>query len=146
MNRGVRIEISRQPMVQRDPPSSWPALDAFVRSCACRGGVVGGIRCWSCKDVPLDAAHANANAHADADDNANTRQRQLLPIVVTYQISNNRWCENIGRAHKSNHIYIEIHVQRGQWRQRCHDPDCARSGRMPAWHDAPPEVLPRGYR
>ena len=29
---------------------------------------------------------------------------QLLGKLLTYDILKNRWCENIGRPHKSNHI------------------------------------------
>ena len=96
-------------------------VDDFITSVSNKGGAQGRIRAWSLIE-----------------------ERSASRAWLTFQMANYRWCERIGRAHKSNHIYIEVHVQRGQWRQRCHDPDCARSGRMPAWHDAPQTALPRG--
>jgi hypothetical protein len=39
-------------------------------------------------------------------------------------VTNCRWCENVGRAHKSNHIYWVVDVHNGTYCQRCHDPEC----------------------
>ncbi|CAM9415531.1 unnamed protein product, partial [Laminaria digitata] len=36
-------------------------------------------------------------------------------------VANNRWCWNIGRAHKSNHVYLVTDLSRGEVCQRCHD-------------------------
>jgi hypothetical protein len=49
----------------------------------------------------------------------------LLPTsILTYQVGRNRWCNRIGRAHKSNHTMISVDLRRGCLYQRCHDPDC----------------------
>lgn len=37
------------------------------------------------------------------------------------QVANNRWCWNIGRAHKSNHVFLVTDLSRGEVRQHCHD-------------------------
>lgn len=46
--------------------------------------------------------------------------------TVQYTIAHNRWCANVGRAHKSNGIYFVVDLRRGVWSQRCYDPDCRR--------------------
>ena len=35
-----------------------------------------------------------------------------------------KYCENIGRHHKSNNIRIVVNLNSGQYYQLCHDPDC----------------------
>ncbi|CAM9459051.1 unnamed protein product, partial [Ectocarpus sp. 8 AP-2014] len=44
------------------------------------------------------------------------------------QVANNRWCWNIGRAHKSNHVFLVTDLSQGEVRQHCHDQECRRSG------------------
>ena len=44
---------------------------------------------------------------------------------VRLEIGGNRWCMNIGRAHKSNHIYFILDLSRSCFFQKCHDLDCA---------------------
>lgn len=36
------------------------------------------------------------------------------------------WCENLGRAHASNHVYFVLDFGAGAYTQKCYDPDCAR--------------------
>jgi hypothetical protein len=60
-------------------PSPFPALDAFITSICCGGGVQGEVRSWL-----LQAGSA----------------------CVVYNIKGNRWCGNVGRAHKSNGIFF----------------------------------------
>jgi hypothetical protein len=44
--------------------------------------------------------------------------------TISYNMTGNSWCENIGRAHKSNNIIWNVHlIDRVFW-QCCHDPDC----------------------
>lgn len=40
------------------------------------------------------------------------------------EIGGNRWCMNLGRAHKSNHIYFILDLSRSCFYQKCHDLDC----------------------
>lgn len=35
-----------------------------------------------------------------------------------------KFCENIGRNHKSNNVRITVDINSGQYFQSCHDPDC----------------------
>lgn len=84
--------------------SPYPLVDDFViNTLAHRGEVKGAIRAWS----------------VDRNDNGVTRQ-------ITYQISRNRYCERIGRAHKSNNIQWTVDFQTFLCTQSCHDPDCRR--------------------
>ncbi|KAM7053248.1 DNA-directed primase/polymerase protein isoform 4-T7 [Acridotheres tristis] len=47
-----------------------------------------------------------------------------LKELLIYDISGYRWCENIGRAHKSNNIMILVDLKNEVWYQKCHDPVC----------------------
>ena len=47
-----------------------------------------------------------------------------VPTILTFEIIGNRFCANIGRQHRSNHISFVLCVHRGVWYQRCHDYDC----------------------
>ncbi|XP_063493778.1 DNA-directed primase/polymerase protein isoform X6 [Symphalangus syndactylus] len=44
--------------------------------------------------------------------------------LLVYDICKYRWCENIGRAHKSNNIMILVDLKNEVWYQKCHDPVC----------------------
>ncbi|GIL44777.1 hypothetical protein Vafri_2278 [Volvox africanus] len=87
-------------------PSPFPHIDKFIESVCCEGGVQGRVRCW-----------------------------QYLEDTATLLLSmrENRWCANIGRAHRSNGIYFTVDLRGGTWHQRCFDPECRdfRSARMP---------------
>ena len=45
--------------------------------------------------------------------------------LILYEIAGGyKFCENIGRHHKSNNVRIIVDLQVGQYYQKCHDPDC----------------------
>ncbi|NXL23645.1 PRIPO protein, partial [Setophaga kirtlandii] len=77
--------------------SPYPEIDDFVRSLVNKDGLQGGIRQWS---------------------------YFCLKELLIYDISGYRWCENIGRAHKSNNIMILVDLKNEVWYQKCHDPVC----------------------
>ncbi|XP_026702936.1 DNA-directed primase/polymerase protein isoform X2 [Athene cunicularia] len=77
--------------------SPYPEIDYFVRSLVNKDGVQGGIRRWNYFS---------------------------LEEILVYDISGYRWCENIGRAHKSNNIMILVDLKKEVWYQKCHDPVC----------------------
>ncbi|XP_028382666.1 DNA-directed primase/polymerase protein [Phyllostomus discolor] len=77
--------------------SPYPEIDQFVLSLVDKNGIKGGIRCW----------------------NYFFREQLLV-----YDICKYRWCENIGRAHKSNNIMIVVDLKNEVWYQKCHDPEC----------------------
>ncbi|NWY70816.1 PRIPO protein, partial [Erithacus rubecula] len=77
--------------------SPYPEIDTFVRSLVNKDGVQGGIRQWSYFS---------------------------LKEILIYDIFGYRWCQNIGRAHKSNNIMILVDLKNEVWYQKCHDPVC----------------------
>ncbi|XP_061767934.1 DNA-directed primase/polymerase protein isoform X2 [Nerophis ophidion] len=44
--------------------------------------------------------------------------------LLVYDIAKYRWCDNVGRFHKSNNIMIVVDLKEEVWYQKCHDPDC----------------------
>ncbi|NXP16694.1 PRIPO protein, partial [Scytalopus superciliaris] len=77
--------------------SPYPEIDHFVCSLVNKDGLQGGIRQWNYFS---------------------------LKEMLVYDISGYRWCENIGRAHKSNNIMILVDLKNEVWYQKCHDPVC----------------------
>mmetsp|Transcript_31949 Transcript_31949/g.101877 ORF Transcript_31949/g.101877 Transcript_31949/m.101877 type:complete len:533 (-) Transcript_31949:223-1821(-) len=55
--------------------------------------------------------------------------------IVNFRVVGNRWCDNIGRQHRSNGIMLIANRQKGVFYQKCFDPDCrqrdARSNDFP---------------
>lgn len=86
--------------------SPYPMLDDFVMEHLANRGEdapAGSIRAWS----------------IETDSFASHR-----PVKMTYQISRNRWCECVGRSHKSNNIAWHVDLQLHHCYQTCFDPDC----------------------
>lgn len=77
--------------------SPFPALDCFIESIASFGNVSGKIRCWY--------------------------WFSLYGLMI-YSMSRSRYCEHIGREHKSNHVMYIVDFQRAAYYQKCYDPDC----------------------
>uniref|UniRef100_A0A8C6NPB8 DNA-directed primase/polymerase protein n=1 Tax=Nothobranchius furzeri TaxID=105023 RepID=A0A8C6NPB8_NOTFU len=77
--------------------SPYQEVDNFVSTLVHKDGIQGVIRRWS-----YFAAE------------------QLL----LYDIAKYRWCENVGRFHKSNNIMIVVDLKQEVWYQKCHDPNC----------------------
>ena len=81
--------------------SPFPMLDDFVvNTLGRRKGLQGSIGTYS-----LSSQHP-------------------LPKMISYNMLGNRWCENIGRAHKSNNIIWNVHLMQKVCWQCCHDPEC----------------------
>lgn len=77
--------------------SPFPSLEVFIEAIASVGGIQGKIRSW----------------YHFADYG-----------VVVYNISGNRFCENIMRPHKSNNVMYIVDFRTAGFYQKCHDPDC----------------------
>ncbi|XVF53526.1 hypothetical protein PTKIN_Ptkin05aG0106000 [Pterospermum kingtungense] len=77
--------------------SPFPSLDEFIESIACTGNVSGKIRSWY-----WFSEYG----------------------FVVYSMSRNRYCERIGREHKSNHVIYVVDMRMAAYYQKCHDPDC----------------------
>ncbi|XP_020095480.1 DNA-directed primase/polymerase protein isoform X3 [Ananas comosus] len=96
--------------------SPFPALDAFVECIGSVGNVSGKIRCWYWfSEYGL----------------------------MVYSMSSGRYCERIGREHKSNHIMYIVDFQRAGYYQKCYDPDCRgyRSPLRPLPYDVIPDSM-----
>lgn len=93
--------------------SPFPALDAFIEAIASNGNVPGKIRSWY-----WFSEYA----------------------LIVYSMSRNRYCERIGREHKSNHVIYVVDLRRAVYYQKCHDPDC-RGYRSPL-REVPDDVVP----
>lgn len=92
--------------------SPYPSIDNFISNeLASRGGVHGSIRSWTLDYGPEDSENGN---------------NKRVPTSIAYQMSRNRWCECIGRSHKSNNILWRVSFQTKQCVQSCFDPDCRR--------------------
>ncbi|XP_078222297.1 DNA-directed primase/polymerase protein isoform X9 [Callithrix jacchus] len=93
--------------------SPYPEVDRFVLSLVNKDGIEGGIRRWN----------------------------YFFPEeLLVYDICKYRWCENIGRPHKSNNIMFKsfsclsfpgswdyrilVDLKNEVWYQKCHDPVC----------------------
>lgn len=91
-------------------PSPMPKLENyFLATLGQRGGTQGKIRAWSIDCI------------ACRDGRPNT-------YFLTYQMCENRWCENIQRSHKSNNIMWTLDLSNSMCWQGCHDPDCRQAG------------------
>lgn len=82
--------------------SPFPCLDDYIKNVlGRRGGIEGDIRSWSI-------------SYLDETDNADEDNKPCLSraATITYQISKNRWCERIGRHHKSNGIMWTVDLRK----------------------------------
>ncbi|XP_010537140.1 PREDICTED: DNA-directed primase/polymerase protein isoform X2 [Tarenaya hassleriana] len=95
--------------------SPFPLLDTFIESIASTGNVTGKIRCWY-----WFSEHG----------------------LIVYSMSSSRYCERIGREHKSNHVMYIVDLRRGVYYQKCYDPDC-RDYRSPI-RSVPDSCIPEG--
>jgi hypothetical protein len=101
--------------------SPFPLLDKYLSSTvACKGGIQGILNDWQIYK---------------------TRNGDFPIYKIRYQILKNRYCENIGRSHKSNGIYYEINLMNHEFVQCCWDPDCRGFKSSPVV--LPEKVFPR---
>jgi hypothetical protein len=106
---GERMITSSQFM-----PSPFPALDAYIlRAGASRGGIIGELAGFSLYYIP------------------STQDNWPHTFKLRYNVNKNRYCENVGRQHKSNHIILEVNLNYGVFNQLCWDPEC-KSYRSPS--------------
>ncbi|KAK9672585.1 hypothetical protein RND81_12G110100 [Saponaria officinalis] len=106
---------SEEPKTYLMGTSPFPALDAFIESVASFGSVTGKIRSW----------------YWFSEDE-----------LMVYSMSTSRYCERIGREHKSNHVMFVVDLRWALYYQKCYDPDCRgyRSPSRPILADVIPET------
>jgi len=98
----VPSTVKKQPQLQSYGESTFPMVDTYVRDhLANRNGSHGAIRSWSLSNTSQGA-----------------------PGKIVYQMSRNRYCERIGRCHKSNNIMWNVDLKLFHCYQSCHDPEC----------------------
>ena len=100
-------------------PSPCLVLNDFIISRVRRGGVQGGIRCWKL------TRGGGGGAEGGGGGGEGGPAFPLEPVKITFEISRNRWCGNVGRPHRSNHIRVVADLQAWVVWQECHDPQCA---------------------
>jgi hypothetical protein len=97
-----RVMVHHPSISIRTAATPLPTLDQYVVDVlATKGGISGAIRAWSMEYGRGDA-----------------------PISITYQLVRNRYCQQIGRSHKSNNIYWIVEFATWTCVQGCHDPEC----------------------
>eukprot|EP00058_Branchiostoma_floridae_P018553 XP_002604042.1 hypothetical protein BRAFLDRAFT_71668 [Branchiostoma floridae] len=111
----VVLQAWREDQLSGCSSSPYPEVDAYVVLQASREGVHGGIRQWT--------------YFSQGE-------------VLMYDIAHNRWCENIGRAHRSNHVMFVADLKRQVLYQKCHDPVCRAQNYKSPERPLPAEVLP----
>jgi DNA-directed primase/polymerase protein len=62
--------------------------------------------------------------------------------MIVYQMGGSRYCDNIGRQHKSNHIMIVVDLNLNILYQKCMDPICRKTGFRSVPHSIPMELNP----
>ncbi|KAG9147640.1 hypothetical protein Leryth_015739 [Lithospermum erythrorhizon] len=107
---GCKTDASVQYSTEKSP---FPVLDKFIEFITSTGNVPGKIRSW----------------YWFSEEG-----------LIVYSMSRNRYCERIGREHKSNHVMYVVDLRRASYYQKCHDPDC-RGYRSPL-RNIPEDVLP----
>ncbi|XP_073498764.1 DNA-directed primase/polymerase protein [Phyllobates terribilis] len=93
--------------------SPYPEIDQFILSLLTREGFHGGFRQWNYFST-----------------------EELL----VYDTINYRWCENIGRAHRSNNVMLLVDLKREMWYQKCYDPVCRAQNFKSKFFPLPPQV------
>ncbi|XP_056416083.1 DNA-directed primase/polymerase protein [Hyla sarda] len=93
--------------------SPYPEIDNFILSLVTREGFNGGIRQW----------------------NYFSTEELLVYDTVNY-----RWCENIGRAHRSNNVMLLVDLKNEIWYQKCYDPVCRIQNFKSKFYPLPQEV------
>ncbi|NWY44149.1 PRIPO protein, partial [Sylvia atricapilla] len=103
--------------------SPYPEIDHFVRSLVNKHGIQGGKDTTFLFTVFCSTVSKEFKVFFFP---SGIRQWSYFPPkeLLIYDICGYRWCENIGRAHKSNNIMILVDLKNEVWYQKCHDPVC----------------------
>ncbi|XP_062518745.1 DNA-directed primase/polymerase protein-like isoform X2 [Corticium candelabrum] len=115
MARKTTIRLEDSCVLESLSHSPFHSLDSFILSQVSTGGVQGVI------------------TKATYFPEGNT---------LSYDIGKNRWCGNVGRQHKSNHIMIIVDLKQGVYYQKCHDPDCRKINYKSSEFVLPVEINP----
>uniref|UniRef100_A0A672GPV1 DNA-directed primase/polymerase protein n=1 Tax=Salarias fasciatus TaxID=181472 RepID=A0A672GPV1_SALFA len=116
-----------------------PEESVFLASLVCNVSFTGQrILTW---DVAEENEPKGKMNHHQQGSASHSGDKLILPFVIekpsirrwnyfpaeqllVYDIAKYRWCENVGRFHKSNNIMIVVDLREEVWYQKCHDPEC----------------------
>ena len=62
--------------------------------------------------------------------------------LIIFDITGYRYCENIGRHHKSNNIMLIANLEKMAYYQKCYDPECKRVNFKSNEHPIPLHIMP----
>lgn len=65
--------------------------------------------------------------------------------MIVYQMGGSRYCDNIGRQHKSNHVMMIVDLSYGIFYQKCMDSECRKSAFKSSYYSIPSELNPFTY-
>ena len=109
-------------------PSPYPNIDQFVYHLIRDHSIQGEIRSWLYKFGSIKIKCNPSENHTDSNEEKSKldgHEHTSRPCSsLSYVINKYRWCGNIRRHHKSNHIQIVVDLRRGYWYQKCFDPCC----------------------
>jgi hypothetical protein len=112
------------------------------------------IRGWNAQAVdllvqlppPPDRAAAAAASGVDTAPALlpppSVQQAAVVLTSVTYEIGGSRWCNRLGRQHRSNHVAWRVDLPTGRAWQTCWDTDCRAARYRSPPVSVPAEVLP----
>ncbi|CAB9521107.1 directed primase/polymerase protein [Seminavis robusta] len=112
--------------------SPYPYIDRFVEDVlAIRGSppIQGAIRAWTLV------------SGGDTASNGTGTNSPQVPVGISYQMLRNRWCECVGRHHKSNNVIWNIDFHHKKATQTCYDPECRAMNFRGAPIDLPYDVV-----
>lgn len=111
-NNGLPGVVAQKQDAAKSSSSPYPDIDEFIR------GIIGP------RGTIRQVSH-----FLDTD-------------TLVYDVLGYRFCENIGREHRSNGIMYVVDVNVGTFYQKCYDPDCRAISFRSVVRPIPPECLP----
>ena len=114
-------------------PSPCPSLDSFVLSFARSRGDHGTLlhTASSCTKARLFICSSDLRGACAAPLSGGARLRSWTLLApgspgarLSYAVEGDRYCERIGRPHKSNHVMMVVELGARVVYQSCWDPDC----------------------
>jgi hypothetical protein len=122
---GNSIEIARSS--RHREPSWFPAVDDLVATrFASAGGPRGVLTSWILTSSSQTVGEHNVIQEAGSQQSTVIAPRVFTFYKLRYQVSGNRWCRNVQRAHRSNGVALEVDLTRKEVTQTCWDADCRR--------------------
>lgn len=111
-NNGLLASVAENSQGLKSMNSPYPDIDEFIRGIISPRGTIRQV-----------------SHFAETD-------------TLVYDVLGYRFCENIGREHRSNGIMYVVDVNVGSFYQKCYDPDCRAMSFRSVPRPLPPECLP----